>query len=233
MKKSTIFIGLISLIIAFGSEKYFGLSPYVEDTTLLNVLWAIVNIMFLTTTIAMLKEYNQILSLKGLTMRKTRLYLNIFVYVAFIIFLNSFFLGQLYLRDNLLINKLSNPLIMILVLFTFTMNLYSGIFPTVEEKDNIKIFTIKEKGPFRNGREKYDVQTGTYENGLVFGIYNFPYEGIKNIYEEKSGTLIIKGKDQRGSYRINVEAPKTRFVVKKLLEEEREKNKLEGIKISL
>ncbi len=102
-----------------------------------------------------------------------------------------------------------------------------------EEKDNIKIFTIKEKGPFRNGREKYDVQAGIYEDGLVFGIYNFPYEGIKNIYEEKSGTLIIKGKDQRGSYRINVEAPKTRFVVKKLLEGEREKNKLEGIKINL
>lgn len=156
-RKSNLTFGVISILIPIGAEFYFGKSPYMESTTLMMILWMFVNYMFLTTTYQLIVNYTPIMTLKGLTMRKTRLNLNLLTYYAAIVFFNAYFLYNLYTRDNVIISRLANPILMVMVLLTFFINLYSGIFPKITKKDNVTLYDVSDKLPFRNGREKVDV----------------------------------------------------------------------------
>lgn len=217
MKKKNLSLAFVAIAIPIGAEFYFGKSPYVESTTLMSILWMIVNYLFLNTTYSLIESYNPILRLRGLTMRRTRLHLNLMAYYAALIFFNSYFLYNLYVRDNYYINRLANPLLMVVVLVTFFVNLLSGIFPVVKKTDNVTIYEVSPNLPFRNGREKVDVLCGTYDKGFVVGLFKFEFSGIKNIYEDKKNTLVIKGKDKDGNYRVNISAPKTKKVMEEYI----------------
>lgn len=224
-RKSNLTFGVISILIPIAAEFYFGNSPYMESTTAMSILWMFVNYMFLTTTYQLIVHYTPIMTLKGLTMRKTRLNLNLLTYYAAIVFFNAYFLYNLYTRDNVIISRLANPILMVLVLLTFFINLYSGIFPKITKKDNVTLYDVNEKLPFRNGREKVDVLAGIYEGGLVVGINKFRFSTINNIFEDKD-TLVIRGKDEEGAYRVNISAPKTKYMMKNYIKAAEELNLL-------
>lgn len=237
MNKENIKIGAIVLIssgIPAIAQKTLGPSPFMKSPGMLFVLWAVINFLFITTVTELNSDYFKVFKLKNLKMNKTTFYANIIIYYGFLIFINLYFIQQLFIRDNLLLNTLTSIYILIVILITYLINLNCGQFPEEKEVENTKIYTLKIKGPFKYGKERFSTLVGNYEDGFVLGTSAFKYEDIKNIYtDKKKDALVIKGKDEKGNFRISVSAEKSRDSLTKLLLKAKEENKLINGQINL
>lgn len=237
MNKENIKVGIVVLIscgIPAVVQRAFGPSPYMLSPGMLYVLWAVINFLFITTVSELSSQYTKVFKLKKLKMQKMTFFVNLIVYYSFLIFINLYFTQQIFIRDNQTLNKFTSVYILIVILIAYLLNLNSGQFPEENETDSTKIYNMREKGPFKFGKEKFATLIGEYEDGFVMGVHSFKYEDIKNIYnDKKQDSLVIKGKDEEGNFRISVAAEKSKKELKDILLKANKENKLVNGQVNL
>lgn len=237
MKKDNIKLAIIILISALFpmlTQGIWGQSPYVKSAGMMYILWSLVNFLFLSTIVEIIGSYGKMFKLENLKTNKPTFIINVIVYFAFLIFVNLYFVQQLYIRDNSLLNTLTNLNILIMIMLLYVINLYCGQFPDSEEKENTNIYTLNKKTSFKNGRDKFGIVIGEYTEGIVIGYEIFKYEDIKTVYKDtKNDALVIKGKNDKGNFRVSIQAEKSREAVKRILTRAQRENKLTNGKINL
>ena len=237
MKKDNIKLAvslLLSCAIPMISQAVFKNSPYISSPGMFFVFWGLINFLFISTLIDLSENYGQMFKLKNLKTNKGTFIVNIIVYLCFLIFINLYFEQQLYIRDNLILNTLSNINVLFLILIMFIINLYCGQFPEAEETDNTRLFTLNKKSRFKYGHEKLGHVVGEYEDGITIGFLPFSFDNIKSVYTDtKNDALVIKGKDGNGNFRINIAAPKSRLAAEDILHRAVENKKLKNGKFNI
>lgn len=239
MKNNNVKFGiivLVSCLIPIASQAIFGASPYMESPGMFYFFWGIINFLFLTTVIELSGNYIKVFSLKNLKTNKPTFFVNVFVYLAFLIFVNLYFVQQLYFRDNTVLNRLTHINILMMLFILFIINLNCGQFPESDETENnnTTIYSIRKKGPFKFGKERFGTVIGSYDKGIVIGADPFSYEDIKTVYEDqKNSGLVIKGKNEDGNFRVSIEAPKSKEAAIKILKEASKNSLIEKEKINL
>lgn len=201
-KLQNIILG-ISMLIPFGLQMSSLKSQLAQGAIIYSILWAVINYLFFMTTIDFTTKFNKILRLPGLKIRKRTYFINIFVYIGFLIFVNLYFLMELYLRDSKILNIIASPPVIIGLFLLFLFNLQNGKFLKKDEKDT-DIYEIPGKSSFRDGKDKLGTVVGSYDQGLVIGNYYFPYEGMKSISKSKDNEIMIKGRDEAKNYIIKI-----------------------------
>ena len=225
---------LISCSVPLIMSSVMGKSPYVSNPAILYVFWALINFLFITAVQELFSKYFKLFKLKNLKTNKISFFINFFVYAAFIVFINLYFLQQLYIRDNAVINKLTdvNALFMLLLLFIF--NLYCGQAPDEEVKDNLRSYSMNKKSSIKLGREKFGVLVGEFDDGFTIGSFPFYFSDIKTVYtDKKTDALVIKGKDDEGNFRINIEVPKSKEALQDILLQAEKDSKIVNGKINM
>lgn len=202
-KKLQNLILAISIIIPFGFHLSGLKSELGQGSFMYSVFWGIINYLFLMTTADFISKFNKILKLPGLKIRKRTYFINIIVYIGFLIFVNIYFLQQIYLRNVKIINYLASPLVIIGLFLLFLYNLQNGKFLKKEEKET-DIYEISKKRSFRDGNDILGNVVGSYEQGLVIGTYYFSYENMKSISKSKDDEIVIKGKDDSKNYIVKI-----------------------------
>ncbi|NMW86140.1 hypothetical protein HKO22_10560 [Peptoniphilus sp. AGMB00490] len=202
-KKLQNLILAISIIIPFGFHLSGLKSELGQGSFMYSVFWGIINYLFLMTTADFISKFNKILKLPGLKIRKRTYFINIIVYIGFLIFVNIYFLQQIYLRNVKIINYLASPLVIIGLFLLFLFNLQNGKFLKKEEKET-DIYEISKKRSFRDGNDILGNVVGSYEQGLVIGTYYFSYENMKSISKSKDDEIVIKGKDDSKNYIVKI-----------------------------
>ncbi|OLR65057.1 hypothetical protein [Peptoniphilus porci] len=202
-KKLQNLILAISIIIPFGFYLSGLKSELGQGSFMYSVFWGIINYLFLMTTADFISKFNKILKLPGLKIRKRTYFINIIVYIGFLIFVNIYFLQQIYLRNVKIINYLASPLVIIGLFLLFLYNLQNGKFLKKEEKET-DIYEISKKRSFRDGNDILGNVVGSYEQGLVIGTYYFSYENMKSISKSKDDEIVIKGKDDSKNYIVKI-----------------------------
>ncbi|MDO5041445.1 MAG: hypothetical protein Q4D95_05080 [Peptoniphilus sp.] len=197
-------------------------------------LWVMVNYLFFGTVIDMFKNYYVIFSLKGIKINVFPYVINIFLYVLFIVFANGYFLQQLYIPDNAVLNYLVSVQVSLVILFGFLMNLYLGAFPQVQEKENSLIYTISAKNAFKNGKDKYGTVVGSFDDGVVLGTMIVFFNDITSIYSNKKrDALTIKAKGAVKNFLISVETPRSKDKLLSIIDDALSKNKLDSKKVNI
>lgn len=236
MKKDNIKLGLLVLaaaLVPMLAQVIFGVSPHMESPGMFYIFWGVINFLFFTTIFDIGGNYFKMFSLKDLKTNKPTFYVNLIVYLGFLIFINLYFVQQLYIRDNAILNRLTHINMLFMLFILFIINLNCGQFPETEENDNINLYFIKKKGPFKFGKERFGTVIGQYDKGILLGAVNFNYDDIKTVYTDKNNTLIIKGKNDEGNFRINIEAEKSKNAAIKILKRAEKSSKIESVKINL
>lgn len=187
-----------SVFYVSGIKSVFG-----QGSFMYSVMWGLINYLFMMTAADFISKFKNISKLPGLKIRKRTYYISIFVYIGFLIFVNIYFLQQLYFRNVDIINTLASPIIIVGLFLLFLFNLQNGKFLIKDEKER-DIYEIPKKSSFRNGNDVLGNVVGSYENGLVLGNYFFPYESMKSISKSKDDEIIIKGKENSKNYIIKV-----------------------------
>lgn len=229
----TIIILLISIVLPVGLE----LSPIKNNvggsTLLYEVLWILSNYLFITMVFELLKGFYEVFRLKD---RKIKIfsYLGlIVVYIAFILFVNLYFTKYIYFQNKNFLNIMLSPILIIVIFVGYILVTQFGIYPEVEEKET-RIYKIPEKGSYRSGRERLGTLVGTYSEGFVLGYYIFKYEDIKSASSSKNkDEIVIKGRDDKGPYRINVNAKNTARDLKTVLISARDNGLIDNNKINI
>lgn len=211
-----------------------GPSPYVPQPAILYMFWALTNFLFITAVVELIKKCRNLLHLEELDMKKTTIILNVCIYFVFLIYINLYFVQQLYIRGNVILDAVTNINTLFILLVAFIINLFCGQFPEEDSKENLMTFTLNEKTSIRNGQERFGVLVGEYKEGIVLAYYPFKYKDIETIYHErKTKALVIKGKNESGNFRISVEVPKSKFVLEKIIKQAQKRGDLEGTTISI
>ena len=187
-----------SVFYVSGIKSVFG-----QGLFMYSVMWGLINYLFMMTAADFISKFKNISKLPGLKIRKRTYYISIFVYIGFLIFVNIYFLQQLYFRNVDIINTLASPIIIVGLFLLFLFNLQNGKFLIKDEKER-DIYEIPKKSSFRNGNDVLGNVVGSYENGLVLGNYFFSYESMKSISKSKDDEIIIKGKENSKNYIIKV-----------------------------
>ncbi|MGF0095071.1 hypothetical protein ACQRC6_01405 [Peptoniphilus sp. SGI.035] len=202
-KKLQNLILAISIIIPFGFHVSGLKSELGQGSFMYSVLWGIINYLFLMTTADFMSKFNKILKLPGLKIRKRTYFINIIVYIGFLIFVNIYFLQQIYFRNVKIINYLASPFVIIGLFLLFLFNLQNGKFLKKDEKET-DIYEISKKRSFREGNDVLGTVVGSYEQGLVIGNYYFSYDKMKSISKSKDNEIIIKGKEDSKNYIVKI-----------------------------
>lgn len=202
-KKLQNIILAISIIIPFGFHVSGLKSELGQGSFMYSVFWGIINYLFLMTTADFMSKFNEILKLPGLKIRKRTYFINIIVYIGFLIFVNIYFLQQIYLRNVKIINYLASPFVIIGLFLLFLFNLQNGKFLKKDEKET-DIYEISKKRSFREGNDVLGTVVGSYEQGLVIGNYYFSYDKMKSISKSKDNEIIIKGKEDSKNYIVKI-----------------------------
>lgn len=205
----------ISILIPIGLQTLFKDSVSNSNSFLMSVFWMFANFLFLNTIIELYEEYSKLFRLKNLKINTLNYIGQILIYVVFTIFLNLYIFRILYLPNDKLLTNITSPVIMAIILVLFLLNLLSGLFGNKEESKDINIYTFSNKNSFRTGRDMFNVAGGTYEDGLVLGSLAIAYDSIKSVYTDKDNSLVIKGKDHDGNYRISIDSEKTSEIFEK------------------
>lgn len=231
--RNEILLILIAVALPIGLE--FSEVPNLLGTNglLYTIVWILLNYLLLRSCVEITKSYHNIFRLPGLKLRKTTYWINFVLYWVFFLYLNAYFIQQLYVRDNQTVNYLAHPLIAVVILAVFLLNLLFGIFPEVKTGET-RIVEINSKGSLRYGREKFATVVGSYDDGVVIGTEYVPFDSIKSVSSNrKQESLVIKGKDDKGNYRINVQAQKSTEEVRKIILTARDEGKLDGTKVNI
>ena len=202
-KKLQNIILAVSILIPFGFHLSGMKSQLGQASIMYLILWAIINYLFIMTVVDFTSKFNKISKLPGLKIRKRTYYINIIVYIGFLIFVNIYFLQQIYLRNVEIINALANPFFLIGLFLLFLYNMQNGKFPKKEEKET-DIYEISRKSSFRDGKDRLGTLVGSYDKGLVIGNYYFPYENMKSISKSKDEEIMIKGREDSKNYIIKI-----------------------------
>lgn len=202
-KKLQNLILAISILIPFGFHLSGMKSQLGQASIMYLILWAIINYLFIMTVVDFTSKFNKISKLPGLKIRKRTYCINIFVYIGFLIFVNIYFLQQLYLRNVKIINVLASPIFIIGLFLLFLYNMQNGKFLKKEEKET-DIYEISKKSSFRDGKDRLGTVVGSYDKGLVIGNYYFPYENMKSISKSKNDEIMIKGREDSKNYIIKI-----------------------------
>ncbi|MCI5642627.1 MAG: hypothetical protein MR285_00810 [Peptoniphilus sp.] len=202
-KKLQNLILAISIIIPFGFHVSGLKSELGQGSFMYSVFWGIINYLFLMTTADFMSKFNKILKLPGLKIRKRTYFINVIVYIGFLIFVNIYFLQQIYLRNVKIINYLASPFVIIGLFLLFLFNLQNGKFLKKDEKET-DIYEISKKRSFREGNDVLGTVVGSYEQGLVIGNYYFSYDKMKSISKSKDDEIIIKGKEDSKNYIVKI-----------------------------
>lgn len=222
----------ISVLIPFGLS-LSGMKNEMGNSSLLySVMWGIINYLFIMIAVDFISKYKNISKLPGLKIRKRTYYINIFVYIGFLFFVNIYFLQQMYFRNIDIINTLASPIFVVGLFLLFLFNLQNGKFLIKDEKET-DIYEIPKKNSFRNGNDVLGNVVGSYENGLVLGNYYFPYEGMKSISKSKDDEIIIKGKENSKNYIIKVGSKNSANQLITEIKDALQKEKIEENKVNL
>ena len=237
MKKENIKLA-ISLLLACAipmiAQAVFGKSPYIASAGMYYVFWGLINFLFLSTLIDLSGNYKKLFKLKKLNIKKSTFIGNIVVYLFFLVFINLYFLQQMYIRDNAFLNKITSINALIVILILFIINLYCGQFPETDDADNTRIYSLNKKTRFKYGKEKFGHVIGSYDEGITIGFMPFAYENIKSVYlDSKNDALVIKGKDAEGNFRISISAPKSKAAAKEILHNAVKDKKLQNGKFNV
>lgn len=225
---------LISCSIPLIVSAIMGKSPFIQSPTIIFVFWTLINFLFVTAVQELLNKYSKLFKLKNLKTNKVNLFINFFVYLAFLVFVNLYFLQQLYIRDNTVINRITDINTLFILLILFVLNLSCGQAPDEDIKENVRSYTLNKKSSFKLGREKFGILIGSFNDGIVIGSYPFYFKNIKTVYiDKKTDSLIIKGKDNDGNFRISIEIPKSREAAEKILINARKTGKINENKINI
>ncbi|WP_071026191.1 hypothetical protein [Peptoniphilus raoultii] len=233
MPKSKTFITiLLSAFLPFALGFFYKKQDANEMIYVYLFMWTMINYLFLTTTISIFQSYRKILALPGINIRKATYYINLLLYTLIIIFVNIYFTNMLYDTGSKLIYNLSSPYILISIFVFYIINLQYGNFP-IKEDGNPNIYTVLAKGSFKNGRDRYATVVGFYDKGLVVGDYYFPYETMKSIGTAKKKVgIFIKGRDEEGNYRLNIDSLNSAARAVIILEAAAERGKLDKNKLN-
>lgn len=231
-KSKTLLIMFISALIPLGLELFYNTNIVGEGGVLYLFMWVMINYLFLSTIISIFSSYKKILSLPGLKIRKATYYTNMILYTLIIIFVNIYFSAMLFFPKDKLFQNLASPYVLIFLFIFYIMNLQFGNFP-IKEDGQTNIYTILAKGSFKNGRDKYATVVGYYDDGIVLGDYYFPYESIKSCATAKKKIgIFIKGKDQFGTYRVNIDSLNSAARAVLILEDAAKNGKLDQNKLN-
>lgn len=222
----------ISVLIPFGLSLSGMKNEMGKSALLYSVMWGLINYLFIMTAVDFISKYKNISKLPGLKIRKRTYYINIFVYIGFLFFVNIYFLQQMYFRNVDIINTLASPIFIVGLFLLFLFNLQNGKFLIKDEKET-DIYEIPKKHSFRNGNDVLGNVVGSYENGLVLGNYYFPYEGMKSISKSKENEVIIKGKDDSKNYIVKVGSKNSENQLISEIKDALEKGKIEENKVNL
>ncbi|WP_036730252.1 hypothetical protein [Peptoniphilus mikwangii] len=223
MKNENVKMGatiLISAILPMYCQFTMGDSAFIKGSGMFVGFWVIMNYLFLSTVIELFSNYSKMFKLKKLVISKTTFIMNLFVYIAFLIYINCYFIQQLYIRDNSALNTVARPIVVIIILMTFIINLLCGIFPKKEGSENINVYSISNTNSFKYGREMFGTVIGSFEDGIIFGNLPIKYSDFKSIYyDKKPNALVLKGKNENGNFRISISAVKSMYNTISLIDE--------------
>jgi len=223
---------IIAAIIPLGLE-FFGPKNLIGNSSILyTFMWAIVNYLFLMTSYEFIKGFSKIMKLPNVKLDKKPYLLNIIVYVGFLIFVNIYFLQQMYVRNVEILNIMSNPIFIVGLFLLFLFNLQCGKFPNVEDKET-KIYTISKESSFRDGKDRLGHVIGSYEDGFIVGNNYFPYENMKSVSKTRNNEIVIKGKEKEKNYIVNIGSEKSANAARNILLEASKNNKIEKEKVNL
>ncbi|MET3617737.1 hypothetical protein ABID14_001371 [Peptoniphilus olsenii] len=219
--KKTIISVILAALLPFGME----ILSKNQLSSIYTFLWAIANYLFIMTIWERGIEYKNIFTLKNLKVNKNTYRLNMIYYFAFLIFLNVYFLHEMYPIKSAVLDTLSNPFIPFVIFGLFLVNLNYGKFPEKEDKTPA-IYNMPLRGQFRNGRDSLGTVVGSYEDGLVLGTYSFDFDTMKSISINKNDEVAIRGKNSQGSYIVNIGSRRSAVEAMKILVEAEKQNKL-------
>lgn len=178
------------------------------SSTLFVILWFVLNFMFVITITQMIKDLSRLKRLKNLKYNLAPMTVGTLAIVLFAISINAYFITQVYVKSPESF-RIFLPAVFVLLLGVYILTLFYGRLPEINRRDNLTIFNVrKDKAPIRDGFEKFGTHTGSYDEGIVVGHSAFTYDSIRSTFVDKSGTLVIKGKNDYGSYVINYGAEK-------------------------
>lgn len=233
MKLSKNTIGLIiAAIIPLGLEFIFGKNLLGESSIMYSILWLLVNYLFLMTSYEFIKGFMKINSLENVKLSKSPYILNIIIYVGFLVFVNIYFLQQMYVRDVEIINFLANPLFIVLLFVLFLFNLQNGKFPNVDDKETT-IYSIAKNSGFRDGKDRFNTVIGSYEDGLIAGNQYFPFENMKSVSKTKENEIVVKGKEKDKNYILNIGSENSVKAAREVFLNAAKDNKIEKGKVNI
>lgn len=218
----------ISVLIPIGVQTIFKDQEPTSGSTIMVVFWIFANFLFLSTILDLFEDYSKLFKLQNLKINTLNYIVQILVYIVFTIFLNLYIFRTLYMPEHKLLTQITSPFIVSLILVIFLVNLLSGLFGNKEEGKDTNVYTFSNKNSFRNGRDTFNVAGGTYTDGLVMGSLIVPYNTIKSIYTDKNNSLIIKGKNEDGGYKISIDSEKTISFFTNLINSAIEDGKIEN-----
>lgn len=228
------FTVLISALIPLWFQFALTDRAILENTSMYTILWILSNYLFISTILDVFEKYRQMFKLKKLKINKTTFFVNLITYVAFLVFINAYFIQTLYIRDNVLLNKFASMFTFSLIIMTFIINLMCGAFPEKSENENTNIYSVDNKNSFRHGREMWRTVIGSYESGIVIGYLPFEFDDIKTVFlNKKDKELILKGKNKNGQFRVGIVAPKSRDIAIDIIREAAAEGKFENSKINI
>ncbi|WP_138160270.1 hypothetical protein [Peptoniphilus catoniae] len=214
-------------------QALFNLKPVVEKNSFYLMFWMLANYLFIGALIDMLVGYLAILSLRGLKINRSIYYLNLFIYTVFLIFVNTYFIQFIYVRDNAIINSIASVPTALIILTCFVVNLLSAAFPTKKDLDSSIVYKISKSNPIKFGKDKFSTAIGSFDEGMVFGNIIVFYKDLKSIYTDKDKELVIKGKGFSKNYLISIDTPKSRAKAIEIIKMARDLGKIEKKKVNL
>lgn len=228
-----IIILVISIILPLGLEISPLKSSLGGSALVYSALWILTNYLFITMIVELMTGFMDISKLKDKKI-KTGAYLGlILVYFSFTAFVNLYFTKYIYFQKDDFLNIMLSPILIILIFMGYVFVIQLGIYPDVEEKET-KIYTVPQKGSYKNGRERLGTLVGTYAEGFILGYLVFKYEDIKSVSSSKGkDEVVIKGKDEKGPFRININAKRTANDLKSILVSARDKGLIDRSKINI
>ncbi len=234
VNKKLALIFTISAIVPIFFQIIFRNQSNVDNVIFYIVLWVMVNYLFLGTVVDMFKNYYIIFTLKGIKINALPYVINIFLYVLFVVFANGYFVQQLYIPDNAVLNSLVSVQVSLVILFGFLINLYLGAFPQSQEKENSLVYTISKKNSFKHGKDKYGTVVGSFDDGMVLGTMIVFFNDITSIYSnKKKDALTIKAKGAVKNFLISVETQRSKDKLISIINDALVENKLDNKKVNI
>ena len=225
-----ILIGIFSLTLPAVLGVYYYDKSLIKEPIFYLIFWAIANYLFVITIFEKTNDFKKILLLEDLKIRTSYYYINLFIYVGFYVFINIYFTVSLFYNQNTILNKFISPIVPIILLMIFFINLFTGLLPNPNSKEKSIVYSVKNKNPIRCGREMFGTLVGTFKEGIILGDLPIKYENISSIFKSKDGTLVIKGKS-KNQFIINIHADKTKEKTINLIKNAVEKDLLTKDKV--